>query len=296
MDRLQALRVFKRVAELHGFSAAARDLELSNAAVSKNVNELEAYLGARLLTRTTRRVSLTEAGEIYYDYCVRVLRELEDADAAVMHMNQAPRGLLRVSAPMSLGLVKLSPRIPRFLSRYPEVKLELDLDDNVVDLIDKGYDIAIRGRSALPDSSLVSRRLGPVRRVLCATPTYLYRHGVPRRPRDLGQHRCLVFTLSPSPDVWEFQRGETAESVRVDGPYRSNNSLSILDAALADLGIARLPKNYVEHLLQEGRLVSVLDDWQVEQQSLFAIYPSARHVSPKLRVFIDFLVDEFAAE
>ncbi len=296
MDRFTALRVFKRVVELNGFTAAARDLGLSNAAVSKNVNELEAHLGARLLTRTTRRMSLTEAGEAYYHRCVRILEDLEEADTVVTSMAAAPRGVLRVTAPMSLGLVRLSGVIPRFLARYPEVKIDLNLDDRVVDLIDGGYDIALGTRSTLQDSSLVSRRLGPLPRVVCATPDYLEHHGVPETPQDLAHHRCLLFSLMHSPREWSFERQGTRETVHVDGPYSVNSSLTIREALLQSVGITLIPRAYVEDALANGTLVTVLDDWQPSEQSVYAIFPSARYLSPKVRAFIDFLVERFSEE
>lgn len=296
MDRFTALRVFKHVVELNGFTAAARDLGLSNAAVSKNVNALEDHLGARLLTRTTRRMSLTEAGEAYYQRCARILEDLEEADAVVTSMSAAPRGLLRVTAPMSLGLIRLSGAIPTFLARYPEVKIDLTLDDRVVDLIDGGYDIALGTRSALQDSSLVSRRLGPLPRVVCATPSYLERHGVPETPQDLAHHRCLLFSLMPSPREWSFRREGMEETVHVDGPYSVNSSLTIREALLQSVGITLIPRAYVEDALVNGTLVTVLDDWQPSEQSVYAIFPSARYLSPKVRAFIDFLVGRFSGE
>ncbi|MCC5811761.1 MAG: LysR family transcriptional regulator [Ectothiorhodospiraceae bacterium] len=296
MDRFTALRVFKRVVELNGFTAAARDLGLSNAAVSKNVNALEAFLGARLLTRTTRRMSLTEAGEAYYRRCVRILEDLEEADAMVTSMAASPRGVLRVTAPMSLGLIRLSGVIPRFLARYPEVKIDLNLDDRVVDLIDGGYDIALGTRSTLQDSSLVSRRLGTLPRVVCATPEYLEQHGRPEQPQDLAHHRCLLFSLMPSPNEWSFQRQGLKETVHVDGPYSVNSSLTIREALLQSVGITLIPKAYVEDALASGKLVTVLDDWQPSEQSVYAIFPSARYLSPKVRAFIDFLVERFSGE
>jgi DNA-binding transcriptional LysR family regulator len=289
MERFTALKVFCAVVERGSFAAAARGVDLSKAAVSKNVSELEAHLGARLLTRTTRRMSLTEAGERYYHDASRLLRELEDADEAVSEMTAAPRGRLRVSAPMSFGLRHLAPMIPAFLEHYPDVSVELEMSDAVVDLVGRQFDVAIRGHGALPDSSLIARRLTSLRRVICGAPAYFERHGMPQSPGDLGAHQCLIYTLSNAPDVWPLARNGRKLEVAVKGPYRVNNSLAIREALLAGTGIALIPKIYIEDALADGRLLTILDAWCPEEQWIYALYPAGRFTTKRVRAFVDFV-------
>lgn len=297
MERFTALKVFCAVVQHGSFAAAARNLRLSNAAVSKNVNELETHLGARLLTRTTRRMSLTEAGEYYYEDVSRVLRELDEADAAVSEMTGAPRGRLRVSVPMSFGLQHLASIVPEFLERYPDVTVDLEMSDAAVDLVGNHFDVAIRGHGALPDSSLVARKLKSLRRVICGAPAYFERHGLPQNPRDLRAHRCLIYTLSNAPDAWTLARNGRKLEVPVRGPYRVNNSLAIREALLAGVGIALIPRIYVEQALADGRLLAVLEAWCPEEQWIYALYPSGRFTTKRVKVFVDFLTDKlFLAE
>lgn len=202
MDALTGMRVFRRVVERGSFSAAAADLDLSNGAVSKHIGQLEGHLGARLLNRTTRRLSLTEAGRTYYERCVRLLDDLDEAERAVRQLHAAPRGRLKISAPMSFGILHLAPALPEFGLRYPEVEVDVVLNDRFVDLIDEGYDVALRIITDLPDSTLVARRFTLVRRVVCAAPAYLERHGVPVTPDDLKRHHCLIYSLTG--DDWRF--------------------------------------------------------------------------------------------
>ena len=294
MDRLTAMGVFKRVVELSSFSAAARDLSLSNAAVSKNVSELEAHLGVRLLNRTTRRLSITEAGDAYYRRCVAVLEEIDAADREASTLAATPRGLLRVSAPMSLGLLHLAAAVPAFLRRYPDISVDLVLDDRVADLVHDGFDLALRGGAPLSDSSLACRRLAAIDRVVCAHPDYFAAHGTPAAPDDLTDHQCLIYSLSSTPRDWRFQGpgGETA--VRVTGRFTANSSIALREALLDRLGIALIPTFVVGSDLKHGRLVPALPDWLPEDQSVYAVYPHRRFVSAKVRCFIDFLVERFS--
>ncbi|MGI9384954.1 MAG: LysR family transcriptional regulator [Methyloligellaceae bacterium] len=295
MDQLTAMRVFRRVVELQGFSAAARDLGLSNAAVSKNVSELEAHLGTRLLNRTTRRMSLTEPGQGYYQRCVRILEDIEDADLAMSQLQAAPRGTLRVSAPMSFGLLHLAPAIPAYLQRYSEVSVDLVMNDRVVDLVDEGFDVAIRIGSTLADSSMISRRLAPVHRVVCGAPGYFEDRGVPRTPDDLRDHHCLVYSLASSPRLWRFTGADGATAVEIAGRYQVNSSIALRDALMAGLGVTLIPTFIVGEELKRGTLRAVLTDWQAEPQARYAIYPHNRHLSPKVRSFVDFLVERFGS-
>ncbi len=294
MDRMTALRVFREVAERGGFAAAGRRLGLSPPAVSKNMAELEAHLGVRLVNRTTRRMALTEEGRSYLERVARALDELDDAERALSPERGEPRGTLRVSAPVSVTLIRLSAEIPRFLERHPRLSLDLDLDERRVDLVGEGFDVAIRGAGQLADSSLIARRLVAMPLVVCASPAYLERAGPLRRPADLAGHDCLRFGAAVRPNEWEFRRGSRLERVTVAGRYAVNSGLALRDALVGGCGIGRLPRLYAGPELATGRLVTVLDDWTTPESTLYAVHPSRLHVAPKVRAFVDFLVETFA--
>ncbi len=293
VDRLTALNIFRQIAELGSFAEAGRQLGLSPSAVSKNIGELEARLGARLINRTTRRLHLTEAGRVYLFHIVRVLDDLEDADRALGPLQQMPSGTLRISAPMSLTLTCLSTELAGFLARYPELALEVDLDDRQVDVVREGYDLAIRGVDTLGDSSLIARKLTTMSHVVCAAPSYLAAHGVPREPNDLVKHNCIRYTLSGHADLWGFRKGGQTERVPITGRYKVSSSLAIRDALIAGFGISLVPHSYVRDDLTQGRLQAVLADWAPVESTIYAVYPSRQYVTPKLRVFLDFLVERF---
>ena len=293
MDRMTALSAFRAVVALGSFSGAARQLGLSPAAISKNIAELEAHLSARLLNRTTRRVSLTEAGAAYHERISRVLDDLADADATLGHVAQVPRGLLRVSAPATLTLVALSQALPRFLARHPQISLDLHTDDRRVDLVRDGYDFAIRGSDRLEDSGLVARRLGVLRHVLCGAPAYFEQHGKPRKPEDLRTHACVQFSLSDHSDVWTFTRGKQVTQVPIAGRFKASSSLVVRDALLAGHGLSLIPEVYVREALRQGRLLPVLRGWKTDETTVYAVYPSRRFVPAKVRVFLEFLVQVF---
>lgn len=295
MDRFTALNVFRRVAELKSFAEAGRQMDLSPPAISKNINELEAHLGVRLFDRTTRRVNLTEAGSLYFDHVARVLDGLEEADRALGPLQEAPGGVLRVAAPMTLTLMGLSAAIPRFLSRYPKLSLDLNLDDRRVDIVGDGYDLAIRGSDQLEDTSLIARKLTTLNHVLCATPAYFAAFGRPETPEDLGKHNCIRFSLSTHADMWEFRKGERLARIAIGGRYKVTSSFAVRDALRAGFGISLIPRSYVEEDLRNGLLETALHDWSMVETGLYAIYPSRRFLAPKVRVFLDFLVEEFRA-
>ena len=295
MPRLDEMEIFAEVVEAEGFSAAARRLTLSKSAVSKQVGRLEDRLGVRLLNRTTRRLSLTEAGTAFYAACRRVLDEAAAAEQAVSNLAAAPRGLLKLNAPMSFGILHLGPAIPAFHARYPQVTVDAAMNDRFVDLVEEGYYVAIR-IGALRDSSLVARRLAPCRAVLCASPDYLERRGRPRRPEDLAGHDCLLYANSANPREWTLQGPRGGQTVAVDGPLIANNGDVLCGAALAGMGIARLPTFIVGHQLRRGRLEVVLPDHPLPEQGIHAVYPHGRNLSPKVRVFVDFLADYLGPE
>ncbi|WP_428697338.1 LysR family transcriptional regulator [Stappia sp.] len=296
MDQLTALRVFRQVVEGGAFAAAARKLRLSPAAVSKNVGELEAHLGVRLLNRTTRRMSLTEAGTRYYQQVSRILDDLEDADGSMQPLSHSPSGLLRVSAPMSLSLVRFSGAVVRFMQAYPDLSLDLQLDDRRVDIVKDGFDLAIRGSDRLEDSSLVARRIMALRHVVCAAPAYFAAKGRPQTPMELAGHDCVQFSLSGHAGEWEFSRDGETQKVQVTGRYKVTSSLAIRDALRAGFGVSLIPRLYVQDDIAAGRLETALDDWDPVVTQVYAVYPSRRYLLPKVRAFVDFLAEDLREE
>lgn len=294
MDRFTASQVFRHVAELNSFAEAGRRLGLSPAAVSKNIAELETHVGARLINRTTRRMSLTEEGRIYLQHVVRGLDAFSDADQALCPIKAAPSGTLRVSAPMSVTLTRLSTAIPRFLSRHPGITLNLHLDDRRVDIIQDGFDLAIRGSDGLEDSSMIARKLAVMPHVVCASPAYFNARGKPEKPSDLKSHDCIRFSLSGHADLWEFSKDGRTETIAIDARYSVTSSLAIRDALREGFGLSLVPYPYVENDLKEGRLQQALEDWSTVETILYAVYPSRQHLAPKVRVFVEFVMEEFS--
>lgn len=296
MDLLLAMSVFRRVVELRGFSAAARSLRLSNAAVSKHVAALEDRLRTKLLNRTTRSMSLTPAGEAYYERCTRILDDVAELERALTVSSAAPTGLLRVSVPMSFGLAHVAPLLPEILSRWPEMRLELGFTDRMVDVAEEGVDVAIRISSELPDSAtLMVQRLSRARQLVCASPGYLRRHGEPRAPEDLRRHDCIVYSRGREPGVWSFASPDGPTSVEVQGRLVVDNSMAIREVLLRDLGIARLPAFYVGPEIRSGRLRVVLAEHELPPLVVCAVYQRSRHLSAKVRVLIELLRERFSA-
>ena len=294
MDRLVAMEAFVRVADGRSFSLAARQMRLSKSVVSRQIAALEAALGARLLQRTTRTLTLTEAGRLYLERARRILADIDEAGRPVGQLSDAPRGQLRVSAPMSFGFLHLAPAIPAFLARHPDVTVDMSLTDRFVDLVEEGFDVAVR-IGQLRDSSLVARRLAPSRLVVCASPEYLARRGVPRVPADLAGHECLHNTNIAGD--WRFVAPDGGmQAIEVSGRLAANNGDALQAAARAGAGLIYLPSFIVGDDLQAGRLVSVLDDFTLVGSTVNAVYPHARHLSPKVRVFVDFLAERFGPE
>lgn len=293
MDRFAEVEAFVGVAEAESFSGAARRLGASKSAVSRLVSALEARLGARLFHRTTRALTLTEAGRGYLDRARRILSDLDEADQCVGELQAAPRGRLRVNAPMSFGFLHLAPAIPDFLALYPEVEIELSMNDRFVDLVEEGFDVAVR-IGALASSSLIARKLAPVRRVVCASPAYLAQRGTPQTPDDLKTQDCLPNSNIALLHEWRFITPEGKPwPVEVKGRLCANNGDALRVAALKGLGLAFLPSFIVGADLQSGTLTSVLDPFVAQDMSLNAVYPHARHLSPKVRAFVDFLGKRF---
>jgi DNA-binding transcriptional LysR family regulator len=293
MNKFTAIQIFKNVVELEGFSAAAQELRISTAAVSKNISNLESHLGVQLLTRTTRRMCATEAGLEYYSRCVKILEDLNTADQNAMAASEFPRGRLRVNAPMSFGIRHLSPVITQFLENYEHIEIDLELDDKVVSLFDGKFDVGIRIGKPLLDSSMIARQLSPIKRCLCGSPEYFNKFGIPDSPMDLSDHQCLVYSLSSSPGVWDFKGPEGEMQFSVNGRYRVNNSLALRESLIAGLGLTLTPTFLVDEDLREGRLITVMKDWSPQPLGLFVVYSQVRHVPPKVRLFVDYLASKF---
>jgi DNA-binding transcriptional LysR family regulator len=297
VDRFTALNIFRKVAELGGFAAASRRLRLSPSAISKNISELEAYLGMRLFNRTTRRVSLTEAGSLYYEQVTRILDDLDAADLSLGPLQQSPSGTLRVSAPTTLTLLTpVSRAVPTFLERHPGLALDLRMEDRRVNIVEEGFDLAIRAVDVLEDSSLVARKLMTTPHVVCGAPSYFDRAGHPHAPADLQRHNIVQFTLSGHSDEWVFHRGAQSVRVAVSGRYKVTSSLAVRDALCAGFGLSLIPWVYVKDAVERGLLRIVLDDWSTVELSVYAIYPSRRQLVPKVRAFVDFLAAELSSQ
>lgn len=291
LDHLAGISVFAQVVEANGFTAAAGRLGVSKAAVSKQVARLEDRLGVRLLNRSTRRLGLTEAGRDFYERARRILDEVEEAEQAASSRQVSPRGVLRVNAPVTYGISHLAPILPAFMQLYPEIQVELVMNDRFVDLIDEGFDLAVRV-AALPDSSLVARRLWTARHLVCAAPGYLARRGTPGAPGDLAGHDCLLYSYLASGDEWRFTApdGKPA-NVRVAGSLRSNNGDALRLAAVAGLGIIYSPAFFLGDDIAAGRLVPLLEGWRTLETAVHAVYPPGRPLGAKVRVFIDYLAE-----
>ncbi|MCG8421735.1 MAG: LysR family transcriptional regulator [Proteobacteria bacterium] len=287
--------MFVRVVDEGSFSAAGRALGLVPSTVSKQISRLEDRLGSRLLSRSTRRIHLTEAGQAFYVRCAAILADIDDAERSISEMSGVPRGTLRVSGTVGFTKSQVIPRLHRFLSRYPELQIEFDLSDRVVDLLAKGYDLALR-IGTLEGSSLVARKLASNRRVVCAAPAYLERHGAPQRPSELCEHNCLILTTSTSFNEWEFNTDEGPRVIRVSGNFRVNHGDALHQALLAGIGLARIAVWLVGPDIEAGRLIRVLPNHEQESTAVYAIYPHRRHLAPKVRAFVDFLAEELAAE
>ncbi len=287
--------VFVRIVELQGFSAAGRDLGLTPSALSKAVSRLEARLGVRLLNRTTRALTLTAEGETYFARSQRILADIRDAEAEVVRSTGRPRGLLRINAGAAFGQHQLPRALPAFLERYPDIQIELSVTDRMVDLVKETTDLALRTGS-LPDSSLVARKICDLHRVICASPAYIARHGIPLTPDDLLNHNCISIKTSAKLNEWSFHAAKGRRVIAVAGNIVANNAETVLQLGLAGAGIIRLGDNIVGEHLRQGDLIPLLaDSHRDEPLPLHAVYPHGRHRLPKVAAFLDFLVEQFAS-
>ncbi len=295
MDSFGAIPVFVAVVDSKGFSPAAKVLGISKSAVSKRITQLEEELGVKLLHRTTRKLSLTEAGEHYYRYAAKAYEAAKDAEGAVAQLQGEPQGRLKINTPMSFGRLHLAPLIPEFLKRYPKISIDMVMDDKITDIVGEGFDLAMRAGD-LPDSSLVARKLAPLKNVLCASPDYLCKQGRPEKLEDLRNHNCLLFTYSRDVKEWVFMKNEKPYAVEVNGNYQVNNSEALREALIQGVGIGRLPTFVAGPEIKSGRLVALFEEYQMPDKTIYAVFPQRQYMPAKVRAFIDFMVEFFGGD
>ncbi|GAA3898938.1 LysR substrate-binding domain-containing protein [Halomonas cibimaris] len=283
MSIWEGVSEFVAVAETDSFTQASKRLGISTAQVSRQVSALEARLSTKLLYRTTRKVSLTEEGQIYYQHCRQVLDGLEEAERAITNLQLTPRGRLRMTAPVTYGEKVIAPLINNFVVRYPELEVQLHLTNQKMDLVAEGYDLAVR-MGELEDSSMMARRLSSRAQYVCASPEYLSNHGTPHSLSELEQHNCLQGNL----DYWRFNERGKSRKTSVKGNITCNSGWTLLDAALKGIGIVQLPDYYVKQALDSGKLISLLEHYQEDDEGIWAVYPHNRHLSPKVRMLLDY--------
>lgn len=293
MDTLTSMKVFAAVVDTGSFAAASDRLGMSRAMTSKYVAHLEEHLRTRLLQRTTRRLTLTESGAAYYERCVQILADIAMAEEGAQHLTETPHGTLRVTMPVSFGVLHLGPVISDYLKQYPDVKTDILLTDRRVDLIEEGLDLAVR-IGAMPESGMIARKLASDRIVICGAPDYFRQHGTPQKPADLAQHNCLTYAYATTGDEWKMSGPGGRHAVRVSGSLRATNGDMVKLAALGGVGIMRQPLFLIAPELRSGRLVEVLQEYASDDIGIYAVYPSRKHLSAKVRTFVDFLCAAFA--
>ncbi|MGR6500684.1 LysR substrate-binding domain-containing protein [Shewanella sp. Koi 1] len=291
MDHFSALPIFVSVVECGSFSAAGQKLGLSKSAISKRITQLEQHIGIQLLQRTTRSLSLTDAGARYFEYIRPAVQLTQEGLDAISELQQTPKGNLRISVPMVFGRLYIAPLIAEFLKRYPDIQLQMQMDDKTTDLIAGGFDLAIR-IGELPDSSLIARKIVPCLSVICASPAYLAQHGLPIVPNELTQHNCLFYSYFQDGVEWSFHSPDGMQRIQPKGNYQVNNSDAIHLACLDGLGIANLPRFIVESDLQAGRLQTILADFPLPEHGIYAVYPQRKYLPTKVTVLIEFLMEK----
>ncbi len=293
MSHINDMMVFTAVVDAMNMTKAGETLGMSAAVVSKRILNLENRLGVRLLNRSTRRMTTTEEGDVYYHRCKDILEQIENTELALTGMQKQPKGILKVSAPASFGRKHISPVLGKFLSLYPKIDLQLQLTDKVIDIIEQGFDVAIRiGR--LEDSNLVAKKLSPNCRVLCASPAYLRQFGTPQHPNDLADHSCLLFVpIGTNYQTWRFSHNQQTIKVRVKGRIVTNNGEVLRDGVLAGLGIAQKSTWDIGEDIKKGNIIRILDDYSLGQTDIYALYPHRLYMSSKVRVWVDFLAEQF---
>lgn len=293
MDRFENMNTFISVVEAGGISAAATRMNIAKSVISRRLKELEAHLGVELFHRTTRRMNLTGSGHTFYQQSVRILADLIEAEHATSQFHGALKGNLKVALPLSFGLMHLGPAINAFLETHPEIRFDLDFNDRQVDLLAEGFDLAIRIAN-LSDSSLIARRIAPINVILCASPTYLDRNGKPNSPAALAHHQCLAYNLTSNFEYWNLYDAEgQVTRIKITPYLKASNGEFLRNAAVDGLGIALIPTFIVYKEIESGALVPILDRYRHSSLAIYAIYPQTRHLSHRVRVFIDFLIKRF---
>ncbi|MCC6916537.1 LysR family transcriptional regulator [Nitrosomonas sp.] len=293
MDRFENMNTFARIVEAGSISAAADRMDVAKSVVSRRLKELEAHLGVELFHRTTRQLNLTDSGRTFYQQCMRILADILEAEHATSQFHGALKGNLKVAVPLSFGLMHLGPAITAFLQTHPDIEFDLDFSDRQVDLLAEGFDLAIRIAS-LPDSSLIARRLAPVRTVMCASPMYLERMGTPQVPAELTRHRCLVYNLISHSDSWTiYSAAGQLIKTPITPCLKASNGEFLRHAATEGLGIVLLPVFIVYREIERGTLIPILTGYHYPQLAAYAIYPQTRHLSQRVRAFVDFLGKRF---
>lgn len=296
MDTLSELEFFTLLVKMGSLAAAAREMDLTPPAVSKRLAQLEARLGVRLLNRTTRRISVTNEGEVYLNHAKRILVEVEEMEQLVTSSRAAPKGLLRVNTTLGFGRSYIAPRISAFLRQYPEVEVQLMLTDRPQSLGEGEFDVLIRFGEP-PDGRMIARKIAPNRRLVCASPLYLAHNPAPETPDDLSRHNCIVLRQNDSAyGIWRFTRGKNTTTVKVRGNLSSNDGEVVLNWALDGHGILMRAEWDIAKYLRSGRLVLLLEDYELPRADIYAVYPERHYLSAKVKVFIDFLVGQFAEQ
>ena len=293
MDKFESMRAFTQVVASGGFAAAAREMGLSRSAVNKLVINLENELGVQLLHRSTRHVAPTETGIAFYERCLTILSDLEEAERAITQLHGEPKGILRVNAPMSFGTMHLAPAIADFLVQHPDLQVQLTLNDRLIDPIEEGFDVTVRIAAPPDAASLIVHPLVPVKRYLCAAPRYLEIHGVPTHPTDLKHHSCLHYGHIANHNHWKLTGVDGEHTISIHGVLCSNNGEVLRDAAIRGLGIALLPSFIIDLSIQQGVLQIVLPNYQPSELSIYLLYPINRHLSTKIRLLVEFLQHRF---
>lgn len=294
MRNINLIPIFTAIVEQGSFSRAAEHLGISKSAVSKRISTLEAEIGVKVLHRSTRKLTLTEAGERFYFHAQQALNSAKEAMNAVSELQQNPKGTLKISTPMSFGRLHLVPLIPIFLKKYPDITIQMDMSDLDRDIIQEGYDIAIRGAN-LPDSSLIAKKIAPARSVICGAPEYFQKHGIPSVPEELTQHNCILYTYHTTLNIWVFCKDGEEQKVQIKGNYQVNNAEAIRDTLIQGLGIGRIPSFVAAPAIAEGKLIQVLADYEMPTKTIYALYPAKEYMPMKTRAFLDFLNDSLGS-
>lgn len=296
MLKTEEILTFIQIVNSGTITAAAEQLQLAKSAVSRRLAELEEHLGVELFHRSTRKLSLTDSGRVFYQRCVPILDDLTEAEHSVSQLHQEIRGQIKVAAPLSFGVMHLGPAIIEFQRQHPGITFDIDFNDREVDLIQEGFDVGIR-IARLKDSSLIARRLADLSMVACASPDYLREHGEPQTPEALQQHACITYSYIPRPDQWDFwDKQNRLISVNVNNTMTANNGEFMRNAAVAGLGVIRQPTFIAYEYIAMGKLVPILQAYKAAPINVYAIYPPTRHLSRRVRQFVDFLVDRFEGQ